>query len=286
MRANPHQFKAFAHVVREGSISSAARKLGVSQSAVTQHVSKLEAAVGARLFVRGRDGIVLTRAGQEFFELADRYVALETMIDEKLQGYAELNRGQLKIIANAPQPALRLIARYSARFPEVEVGLTLFDWTTAMNLLQSRQVDIAIVTDPTHKEEWYRRKITDAHYVLYVRNDHPLAAQQAVSLAEVTREVVLLPEQGSLTHRIVSKALKQRGLSLRRLVRTTSFPVMKEAILQGVGIGIFLDNSAMEEERLVELPIVELPEFYETCLVVPKHKLDLRLIQSFVAQTD
>ena len=49
MRVNPHQFKAFAHVVREGSISSAARKLGVSQSAVTQHVSKLESAVGARL---------------------------------------------------------------------------------------------------------------------------------------------------------------------------------------------------------------------------------------------
>ncbi|MGP1254639.1 MAG: LysR family transcriptional regulator [Kiloniellales bacterium] len=286
MRVNPHQFKAFAHVVREGSISSAARKLGVSQSAVTQHVSKLESAVGARLFVRGRDGIVLTRAGQEFFELADRYVTLETMIDEKLQGYADLNHGQLKIIANAPQPALRLIARYSAQFPEVEVDLTLFDWTTAMNLLQTRQVDIAIVTDPTRKDEWYRRKITDARYVLYARSDHPLASQRTVSLAEVAQEVVLLPEQGSLTHRIVSKALKQRGLSLRRLVRTTTFPVMKEAILQGVGIGVFLENSAVEEKRLVELPIIDLPESYETCLIVPKYKLDLRLIQSFVAQTD
>ena len=54
---------------------------------------------------------------------------------------------------------------------------------------------------------------------------------------------------------------------------------MKEAILQGVGI--ILEKSATEEVRLAELPIREMPESYDTCLAVPMHKLDLRLIQSF-----
>ena len=67
--SNPQRVKALAHAVREGSFSAAARRMGLSQSAISQHISKLEAEVGAQLLVRGRDGITLTATGQELFEL-------------------------------------------------------------------------------------------------------------------------------------------------------------------------------------------------------------------------
>ena len=62
MRPNHHQFIAFAYVVREGSFSAAAKRLGVTQSTITQHVAKLEKQVGAPLLLRTRDGITLTPA--------------------------------------------------------------------------------------------------------------------------------------------------------------------------------------------------------------------------------
>ena len=72
MRPNHHQFTAFAYVVRESSFSAAAERLGVSQSAVTQQVAKLEREVGAQLLIRGRDGVEVTATGQELYALADR----------------------------------------------------------------------------------------------------------------------------------------------------------------------------------------------------------------------
>ena len=63
MRANHHQFVAFAYVVREGSFSAAATRLGVTQSAVTQQVAKLKKQVGTQLLLRGREGIARTRTG-------------------------------------------------------------------------------------------------------------------------------------------------------------------------------------------------------------------------------
>jgi len=42
MRPNHHQFEAFAYVVREGSFSAAATRLGVTQSTITQHIANLE----------------------------------------------------------------------------------------------------------------------------------------------------------------------------------------------------------------------------------------------------
>ncbi|MEO1138579.1 MAG: LysR family transcriptional regulator [Pseudomonadota bacterium] len=282
MAFNPHQFKAFAHVVREGSLSAAAKALGVSQSAITQHIANLETVVGARLFLRARDGVELTSTGQEFYELADRYASLDALIGEKLQGYAELARGHLRIIANAPQPALRLIARYAHIHQDVNIDFSLFDWSTAMEMLQKQQIDIAIVTDPTERANWHRMPIELSRYVLYAHSSHRLAHRSQVSLRDVMSETLLLPESGSLTQRIVTSALRRYDLHPRRIVRTTTFPVMKEAILEGLGVGIFLEDSARNEQLISAVPIRELSTYHETCLVVPRHRMDLRLIQSFV----
>lgn len=282
MAFNPHQFKAFAHVIREGSISAAAKALGVSQSAITQHILKLEKTVGVRLMIRGRDGVELTATGQEFYELADRYAALDALIGEKLEGFSNLTRGQLKIIANAPQPALHLISRYADAYPDVDIDFSLFDWSTAMELLMKQQTDIGIVTDPTQRADWQIIPIQSARYVLYVRRDHLLAKKERASLSDLQDETLLVTEAGSLTRRIVNTALQQMNISPRRVVKTTTFPVMKEAILEGLGVGIFLEASAKNTGQLAELPIAELPTRHGTCLVVPKHKLDLRLTKSFV----
>lgn len=282
MQFNPHQFKAFAHVVRAGSLSGAAKVLGVSQSAVTQHIANLEEAVGMRLLVRRREGVTLTAAGQEFHDLADRYATLEAVISERMSGYGDLTAGHLRIIANAPQPALRLIARYAAAYRDVDIDFSLFDWSTAMEMLQGQETDIGIVTDPTPRNDWHIEPIVKARYVLYARTDHLLASARAVSLDVLRGETLLLPETGSLTQRVVSSALQRCGVRPRRMVKTTTFPVMKEAILEGLGVGIFLQDSAQEEVRLVQIPITELKEAHQTCLVVPKHKRDLRLTRSFL----
>lgn len=280
---NPHQFKALAQVVRDGSFSAAARTMGVSQSAVTQHVAKLEATVGARLLVRDRDGIHLTTTGQEFFELADRYATLDALAEEKLRGYTELTQGHLRFIANAPQPALQLIARYAKAYPDVGVEFSLVDWSKAMDMLQSHQTDIAIVTDPTPRKDWHRVKIASARYVLYLLKDHPLATRDEVSLTDIVAETLLLPESGSLTQRVVSQALEKHKLKPKRIIKTTTFPVMKDTILEGLGVGIFLECSAQKTADLVERPIKELTHRHETCLVIPNYKLDLRLTQSFLS---
>ena len=281
MKANHHQFTAFAHVVREGSFSRAASRLGVSQSAVTQHVTKLEQTVGMKLLRRGRDGISLTRAGHELYDLADRQVTLDGLIQEKLEGYAALARGHLAIIANAPRPALPLIAAFQKAYPNVEVDFTLYDWTQAMALLRSRQVDVAVVTEPDRMGECVCQSICSSAYVAYVPEGHRLADRVSVSLQDLAEETVLVPEEGSYPSKLIARKLKQHALQFPRRMRTTTFPVMKEAILHGVGVGIFLADSGFPGDGLLSLPVDELQERYETQLVVPRDKWDLRIVRSF-----
>ncbi|ARE39844.1 Transcriptional regulator, LysR family [Rhodovulum sp. P5] len=282
MRAHLAQMTTFAQIVRLGSVTAAAEKLGVTQSAVSQTMQKLETAVGAKLYFRSRDGIQLTATGQQIFELADRQADLEQLIAERIAGFARLDAGHLSVIANAPLPALRLIAGFGRSSPGVEIDFALFDWTTAIDKLRNRQVDIAVITDAPARSDWMKFPVATSHYVAYMQPSHRLAGRDVVTLSDLCEKTLLLPERGSLTQRVVSRALDTAGLAPRRVMKTMTFPLMKEAILQGIGVGVFLSDSTAETADLCTCRIAEIAQPFVTDLVVPKDKLDLHAVKSFV----
>ena len=282
MRPNHHQFVAFAYVVREGSFSAAADRLGVTQSAVTQHVAKLEKQVGSQLLLRSRDGVALTRTGQELYDLADRLVTLDSSIRERLEGFEAMARGHLKIIANAPLPALRAISQFRKTYPDVEIDFSLYGWTTATRFLRERRADVGLITDPPKMEDWERVPVQKTRYVAYLLPSSPLAQRDVLSFVDLQQETVILPENGSLTERVVREAQAKHGIHLQRTITMTTFPLMCEAVLQGAGIAIFLGNSGLISRGLIEVPIAELSQIHETAVVAPKDRARLRLVNAFI----
>ena len=282
MRANHHRFVAFAYVVREGSFSHAANRLGVTQSAVTQHVAKLEEQVGSQLLLRRRDGVELTRTGQELYNLADRLVTLDTAISERLEGFAAMERGHIKVIANAPLPALRAISQFRQVYPEVEIDFALYAWTTAVRLLRERRADVGLITDPPKSDDWERVAIQRVRYVAYLLPSSPLADRRMLTFKDLKNETVILPETGSLTERVVREAQGKHGATFQHTLKMTTFPLMCEAVLQGAGIAIFLANSGLISRGLVEVPVAELSKTHETSVVAPKDRARLRLVKAFI----
>lgn len=282
MKPNHHQVTAFTYACREGSFSRAAQRLGVTQSSITQHVAKLEKTMGTQLFIRRRDGLELTSAGRDLFALTEQMAALEQRIQEKVQDFAALEDGHLRIIANAPRPILPVIAAYNRRYPKVRIDFTLFDWTSAMSLLRDFGVDIALITEPALTDNLFGMPAGETCYKAHLLAGHPLATREAISLSDLVNETVIVPEHGSLTLREFQKAQARSGVVLSRIMRTTTFPVVKEAVLHGAGIGILLDGCLYPSPEIVAVPITELPQTYRNYLVTPMHKRHLRLIESFI----
>ena len=281
MKPSPYQIAAFTEVARARSFSRAASALGVTQSSVTQHIGKLERLMGALLFIRRRDGLELTLTGRDLFAVTDRLRALEQLVEEKIASYSDLSSGHLTIIANAPRPAMPIIAEFTRRYPNVQIVFALYDWTTAMGKLRDREVDIAVITEPEILDGSDLIELARTPYLAHMRVDHPLASSDDISLADLAETHVILPEDGSFTQRTVRDKTALHGISLKRIIKTTSFPVVKEAVLHGVGIGLLLENSMFPSANLATVPVREMPEAHRHCLVTPRDKGDLRLIQSF-----
>ena len=282
MRPNHHQFIAFAYVVREGSFSAAATRMGVTQSTITQHIGNLEKTIGTHLLRRGRDGVELTSTGREFYDLADRMVSLDAEVSERLDGFNSMKNGHLNVIGNAPQPALRIIAKFRQRFPDIRVNFGLHDWSTATNLLRNRLADVGLITDAPVSDAWERIYIESADYVLYCPRGHPLGERKSVSLNDLQEETVIVPERGSLTRKLLEEACRKNSIALKRTVTMTTFPLMYEAVLQEIGVAVFLRNSSLIKKSVSEVPILEMSQKHATHLIATKDRMGLKLVSEFI----
>ena len=282
LKASPHQIAAFTHAARERSFSKAAAALNVTQPAVTQHVAKLEEMIGARLFIRRRSGLELTRAAKELFEISDRIHVLEQLLTERMRDYSELDSGQLTIVANAPCPAMGLISDFKRLYPGVHIDFSLGVWNDTMAQVKEREIDIGIITEPDDVDGMFKLEIDRTRYVALVRKNHPLAKKKSVLMKELARESLILPERGSLTRRVFEQRMNDLELEAGSVTSVSTFPLSKEAVLHGVGVAVILEGAYSPSSRLKSVPIRDWNETFRTYIVCPSDKKELRLVRSFL----
>ncbi len=122
----------FAHVVNEQGFSAAARKLGVSRSAVSKGVAKLESALGASLLNRSTRSLSLTEVGVAFFDYCMRISAEADEAQMMIESSNTEPRGVLKVAASVAFGTLHIapaIGDFMKRYPELVMDITITDRT-------------------------------------------------------------------------------------------------------------------------------------------------------------
>src|SRR5690349_15447447 len=122
MELDPRRVLIFRAVVRAGSISAAARELGWTQPAVSQHLAGLERAAGGPLLVRSTSGVTPTEAGRALARRADVVAAELHAAGEELAALAYLRGGRVRFIA-FPSAAATLVPTALARLAEDHPGI-------------------------------------------------------------------------------------------------------------------------------------------------------------------
>ena len=116
----------FRQVARAGSISAAARSLGWTQPAVSQHLARLEREAGGPLLLRGPGGVTLTEAGSALLRRADVVAAELHAAEEELAALTQLRGGRVRLVT-FPSAAATLVPEavlvLAQRHPDVEVAL-------------------------------------------------------------------------------------------------------------------------------------------------------------------
>lgn len=282
MKFSPYQVAALAAVGREKSFSAAALELGISQSAVTQHINALETALGTKLLLRGRTGSELTTAGLEIYELADRIHVLERQLDERASSLINLETGKLRICVSTPRPAMAVISRFKQHYPGVEVELKVAPWRENLALLKSREVDISIVAEPENFEGLSYIEIERRPFIGITPLNHRLAKRKRISISEFSQETVVTLGQSSFTMNHIRQRFDELGFIPARVLETTTYEMALEAVIHNIGVSIILDGSTSAMRDVVHRLVLE--EFkgeFGYYAVTQEDKSSLGIVRAF-----
>lgn len=186
----------FRAVARAGSISAAARELGWTQPAVSQHLRALEREAGCALLLRGPGGVELTEPGRVLLARADAVASHLHMATEELSALLELRRGQVRLVAYPTAAATwapGALAGLRRRHPDIDVTLTEMEPPEAIALLERGDADLALVfgydANPVAGSRDLRWLPVGSEPVdLVLPPDHPAAGRKRLGMAQLRDE--------------------------------------------------------------------------------------------------
>jgi DNA-binding transcriptional LysR family regulator len=156
----------FVRVAETGSLSAAARAVGVSLASVSRNVATLEAALGVRLINRTTRRLALTDSGRLFYQRAIRILDEVGELEQALSDRAAIPSGRLHIAAPSLLGRMHvspLLPDFLARYPEVAVDLTLADH--ALDMIESG-VDLALRIGSLANSTVLARRLGNIHLVV------------------------------------------------------------------------------------------------------------------------
>lgn len=249
------ELKAFDATARSGSMSAAARLLGIRQPTVSAHIAGLEKRFGVELFVRRGRGVELTTFGQALHEVSNRIYRAEQQAALLLLSARSQYEGHLKISAVGPYNVLPMVKRYRALFPKIRLAVSVGDSRQIVEGILDHRDDVGVLLHAVNDERVYCVPYRRQALVVFASADHPLARLKRMTLSDLEGQEFVLREQGSQTRSVFEAGLGAAGVRVRSSLEMGSREAVREAVAQGLGLGVVAQTAFVADARLVVLPI-------------------------------
>ena len=279
---NTAQLRAFHAVASAGSFTRAAARLGVTQPTLSGQVKALEGSYGVELIERRGRQLVLTSIGAALLDLTRRIFGLTEEAEQLLEAARGLERGHLRLGADAPYHVLSALSAFTKRYPKLGLSLMVGNSDALIRDLLDHRIDVAVAANLGADPRLHMFAVRQDRLVLFVPKTHVWAKRRSVKAAELAGERLILREPGSSTRRVFETAMVRAGIALEEVIEINSREAVREAVGAGLGIGVVSESEFGNDPRLVKITLAEADlgaTEYVACLAERK---ELRLIRAFL----
>jgi len=181
-------------VEKQGSMTAAAARLFLTQSALSHAIRKLEQSLGAAIWEREGRSLRLTQAGEHLLELANRVLPQLEQAEQTVVDLARGLRGTLHIGMECHpcyQWLLKVVERYLPHWPDVEVDVKQKFRFGGLGALLDHEIDLLVTPDPEDRAGLTYVPVFDYEQVLVVSRAHRLAGAPHVEPRELASETLI-----------------------------------------------------------------------------------------------
>lgn len=226
-------------VAQHGSLTAAAEKLHLTQSALSHTVRKLEDQLGVAIWHREGRRLRPTQAGEYLLAVANRLLPQLAHAEEHLDQYAQGQRGSLRIGMECHpcyQWLLKIVSPYLAAWPAVDVDVKQEFQFGGIGALFGYDIDMLVTPDPLYKPGLTFEPVFDYEQVLVVGPQHPLRETDYVLPKQLSNETLITYPVAIERLDIYNHFLTPAGIAPKRhkIIETTD--IMLQMVASGRGV--------------------------------------------------
>ncbi|NLQ17768.1 LysR family transcriptional regulator [Marinomonas sp. M1K-6] len=281
------QLQVFKSVYELSSYSRAGDMLGLSQPAVSHQIRQLEQALQQPLFEYvGRQLYSTATANRLAQCIGAMFNEIQSFQDD-LSAETGLIAGELTLVAvsTAQYVVPYLLRAYTSLHPKVTINVKVMNRAAAIERLNESHDELTIMGLVPNDKPIVSIPFLNNELVAVVPRNHPLLAQQEVTLNHFLEHNVLLREAGSGSRLALELHCQKQRVRLQAEMEIGSNDAIKHAVIAGLGVAVLPKLGILSEltlGALVEVPIKDFPLRRSWCLIHPQARHPTPAMRSFI----
>ncbi|EKF17349.1 LysR substrate-binding domain-containing protein [Nitratireductor pacificus] len=257
------RIRAINAVANGGSYAAAARQLGLSQPAVSQHVRDTEAEYGVRLFLRRNGALHPTPLCAQLCDIAERMAGEEREAERILTRHTTLLDGRLSIGLGNSMPGMAVIALFRKRHPSVSVSVETGSFEKIVKAVLAREVDVGVLPDLPADGRFRTELLVRQDVVAVVHAQNSLAERQSFTCAQLMEAPLIFRTRGSSTQRVVDRAFRAARFEPAPILMLDTRDAAYEAVANGLGVGFMWRHGTGRTDAVRRIPVREMNRMYD-----------------------
>ena len=236
------QLKAFLAIAEAKTFTAGARRVNITQAAISMQIRQLEDEVGLPIFTRTPRRVILTEAGEYLLERARKILREHDSALAEIAEVAGAEYGRLRIGSAsamfATQQLPAIIQKLKQKFPNSELSVNSGTSERLVDKIMHGEVDIAFVSLPVENLNVTTELLFSDEIVAIANPKHPLAKEKFISAATLAGEKLILGEQGGNTRRMIDEFFNAANVRPNITMELSRQEAINQMVENNLGVGI------------------------------------------------
>ena len=247
------QLKAFLAIAETKTFTAGAKRVNVTQAAISMQIRQLEDELGLQLFTRTPRRVILTEAGEHLLERARSILREHDAAVAEIAELGGVEHGRLRIgSASAEFATLQLppiLKRLRQKFPNAELTVSAGTSQTLVEKIMHGDIDIAFVSLPVENNAIVTERLFSDEIVAIAHPSHPLAKKRNISPEALAAEKLILGERGGNTRRMIDDFFARSGVKPNIVMELSRQEAVNQMVEAEMGVGTAGAKTIADEIR-------------------------------------
>lgn len=247
------QLKAFLAIAEAKTFTAGARRVNVTQAAISMQIRQLEEEVGLPLFTRTPRRVILTEAGEYLLERARKILREHDSALAEIAEVAGAEYGRLRIGSASGTFAMNqlpnIMAGLREKFPNAELSVSAGTSEKLVDKMMHGELDTAFVSLPVDNLNVSTESLFSDEIVAVAHPKHPLAKEKFISAATLAGEKLILGERGGNTRRMIDDFFQAANVKPNVSMELSRQEAITKMVEEGMGVGMAGAKSVAKEIR-------------------------------------